>query len=94
MLSAAKRHTALWWQEETCAGEQEAVESIVKVGKIVHVPHSAFPGEAAPENGYWLGKTCKTKKGGTKDIGIRIEGEEIFTRPMEEVAGWLESELA
>ena len=89
MLSAAKRHTALWWQEETCAGEQKAVESSVKVGKIVHVPNSAFPGEAAPENGYWLGKTCKTKKGGAKDIGIHIEGEDIFTRPIAEVAGWL-----
>ena len=27
--------------------------------------------------------------GGTRDIGIHIEGEEIFTRPIAEVAGWL-----
>ena len=61
----------------------------VKVGKTVHVPHSAFPEEEKPANGYWIGKTCKTKKGGKDDIGIRIEGEDIFTRPISEVLEWI-----
>ena len=53
------------------------------------MPHSAFPEEKKPEEGYWIGKTCKTSKGGQNDIGIRIDGEDIFTRLISEVAGWL-----
>lgn len=77
------------WQEERSVGEPQAEEAKVKIGKTVHVPHSAFPEENMPENGYWIGKTCKTRKGGTNDIGIKIDGEEIFTRPISEVVGWI-----
>ena len=40
---------------------------------VVHVPHSAFPDEAEPMEGYWIGKTVLTKRGGT---------EPVFTRPV------------
>ena len=36
-----------------------------------------------------MGKLVKTLQGGTGDVGIQIEGEPIFTRPREEVVGWL-----
>ena len=61
----------------------------VKQGKLVHIPGKVFPKSKVPKCGYWIGKTCGTKFGGTNDIGIHIEGEEIFTRPMAEVATWL-----
>jgi hypothetical protein len=64
----------------------------VKVGQLVHIPHSVFPDEDAPPRGYWMGKICKTKKGGTGDVGIHIEGEEIFTRSRLEVVKWLPAE--
>ena len=62
---------------------------VVKLGRIVHVPHSAFPDEDEPENGFWEGKTVRTKAGGPLDVGILIEGEEVFTWPMVEVATWV-----
>ena len=65
----------------------------LKVGKVVHIPQSAFPDEAAPPEGYWVGKVCKTKKGGMGDVGIRIEGEDIFTRSRLEVVKWLPGAL-
>ena len=61
----------------------------VRINKKVHIPKSVFPEHKAPKCGYWVGKTCATSRGGTGDIGIHIEGEPIFTRSMEEVAGWL-----
>ena len=61
----------------------------LKVGRVVHIPHSVFPDEDAPPNGFWIGKICKTLKGGMGDVGIHIEGEEIFTRPRLEVIKWL-----
>ena len=64
----------------------------LKIGKVVHIPHSVFPDEPVPPEGYWVGKLCKTNKGGMGDIGIHIEGEEIFTRPRLEVTGWLQEE--
>lgn len=61
----------------------------VKIGKVVHVPHSVFPEEPAPPEGYWVGKTVSTSLGGTGDIGIQIPGDDLFTRPRAEVADWL-----
>jgi hypothetical protein len=39
--------------------------------------------------GYWIGKTVLTKSGGTGDVGIKIVGKPVFTRPMAEVASWV-----
>jgi hypothetical protein len=64
----------------------------VKAGLTVHIPQSVFPEEEAPESGYWVGKTCYTKKGGTGDIGIELkedDGSYIITRPRDEVKQWL-----
>jgi hypothetical protein len=62
----------------------------IKIGQVVHIPTSIFPDEAdAPECGYWMGKTVRTKGGGMNDIGIRIPNEEVFTRPRSEVATWI-----
>ena len=60
----------------------------VKVGTVVHVPSEAFPDDRAPPDGFWPGKTVFTKLGGRLDIGIKIDREEIFTRPKAEVWGW------
>ena len=62
----------------------------VAIGDVVHVPHSAFPDESEPEMGYWVGKTVRTTLGGAADIGIKIVGEPIFTRPISEVAIWVQ----
>ena len=61
----------------------------VKINKTVHVPASAFPDYEAPPEGYWVGKTCRTKQGGCADIGINIPGEPIFTIAMTTAAKWL-----
>ena len=61
----------------------------VKIGKVVHVPHSVFPQWPAPPEGYWVGKTVSTSLGGSGDIGIQIPGDDLFTRPRSEVADWL-----
>ena len=61
----------------------------VKMGRSVHVPHSAFPDEEEPELGYWIGKTVRCKSGGDADIGIKIPGEQVFTWPLSEVAAWV-----
>ena len=61
----------------------------VKVGKIVHIPHAVFPDEPMPPNGFWVGKLCHTHLGGMGDIGVHVDGEEIFTRSRVEVSGWL-----
>lgn len=62
----------------------------VKIGKVVHIPHSAFPEYACPQGGYWKGKTVRTKHGGEDDVGVRVDGEaDIFTQPKEVVATWL-----
>ena len=66
-----------------------AAGATVAIGVVVHVPHSAFPDEAEPTEGYWIGKTVLTRKGGTGDIGIKISGEPLFTRPTAEVASWV-----
>ena len=55
----------------------------------VHIPASAFPGEKPPKCKYWVGKVVKTAAGGRTDVGIEVEGEEVFTRSKAEVAGWL-----
>ena len=60
----------------------------LRVGEIVHVPHSVFPREKKPRGGYWVGKVCATKEGGAADVGIHIKDEPIFTRPALEVAQW------
>ena len=61
----------------------------MEIGVAVHVPYSAFPDEAEPTDGYWMGKTVLTKKGGTGGVGIKIIGEPVFTRPAAEVASWV-----
>jgi hypothetical protein len=62
----------------------------VKLGVVVHIPHSVFPEEARPELGYWVGKTVYTSKGGRLDVGILAQGEEeVFTRPLAEVVKWI-----
>ena len=59
------------------------------IGKTVRIPQSAFPNYNAPECGYWIGQIVRSKKGGCGDEAIKIDGEEIFTRPKSEVAAWL-----
>ena len=41
-----------------------------------------------PPDGFWPGKTVYTIQGGRLDIGIKIDREELFTRPRAEVWGW------
>ena len=53
------------------------------------MPQSVFPEDRAPECGYWTGKIVRSKKGGRGDAAIKIDGEEIFTRPKGEVEAWL-----
>lgn len=74
-------------EEEEKEDEEKEVE--VKIGKKVHIPRSVFPEHKPPKCGYWVGKTCATKKGGKGDVGIHIDGEDIFSRPKAEVAAWL-----
>ena len=72
-------------------GNDKATKDKVKalrVGEIVHVPHSVFPREKKPRGGYWVGKVCATKEGGATDVGIHIKDEPIFTRPALEVVQW------
>lgn len=64
---------------------------VLKIGTIVHVPQSAFPNDPAPPAGYWIGKLCRTKQGGTSDMGVHIPGEPIFTQPMATLVAWLPS---
>jgi hypothetical protein len=63
-------------------GEDEPLPSKVKMGVVVHIPHSVFPEEKRPELGYWVGKTVYTSAaGGRLDVGILAQGEkEVFTR--------------
>ena len=61
----------------------------VRVGMTIAIPHTIFPDEPEPEGGFWMGKTVRTLLGGTGDIGISIEGEEVFTRPRAEVLDWI-----
>ena len=69
--------------------EDEPEIAHVKIGKIVHIPAKVFPRHKPPKVGYWVGKLVQTQKGGLGDVGIRIEGEKIFTRPKHEVVNWL-----
>jgi hypothetical protein len=66
-----------------------AAGATVAIGVVVHVPHSAFPDEAEPMEGYWIGMTVLTRRGGKGDVGIKILGEPVFTRPVAEVASWV-----
>ena len=55
----------------------------------MHVPASTFPDYKAPPGGFWTGKIVRTKKGGTGDVGIKIQGEELFTWSAVQVRNWL-----
>ena len=76
---------------KTMEANRKTLELIDKcrIGKEVAIPHKVFPDEPKPPGGCWMGKLVKTMQGGTGDVGIQIEGEPIFTRPREEVVGWL-----
>ncbi|KAL1528593.1 hypothetical protein AB1Y20_009933 [Prymnesium parvum] len=63
--------------------------ALIPMGVTIHIPHSIFPDEPKPKNGYWVGKTVLTTKGGRLDVGIKIRGEAIFTRPISEVKAWV-----
>ena len=65
-----------------------------KIGTRVAIPHSVFPEEAEPAGGCWMGKIVKTSLGGTKDVGILIKGEQVFTRARTEVVDWVVAEPA
>ena len=72
--------------------ENDAIMALfdkVRIGMTVHIPHSVFPDEPAPEGGFWIGQTVKTNLGGTGDIGVSVPGDDIFTRPRSEVAHWV-----
>ena len=46
----------------------------------MHVPAVTFPKDKAPPSGFWTGNIVRTTKGGTGDVGIKINGEnEVFT---------------
>ena len=62
---------------------------MVPICAVVHVPGECFPDESPPLCGYWVGQTVKTKKGGTNDVGAKIQGEEVFTWPKAAVLKWL-----
>ena len=53
------------------------------------MPASTFPDYKAPPGGFWTGKIVRTKKGGTGDVGIKIQGEELFTWSAVQVRNWL-----
>ena len=61
----------------------------VPFNTVVHVPGECFPDDPTPSCGYWVGKTVKTKKGGFADVGMKIDGQEIFTWPRVAVFKWL-----
>ena len=61
----------------------------------VRVPAAVFP-DFAPAlrstdfpAGFWMAKTVKTNKGGAADVGIKIQDEPVFTRPISEVLEWV-----
>lgn len=70
-------------------GDGGAALLVVPVGMKVHIPCATFPTEEPTPEGYWVGKTVVTRMGGTGDIGIKVPGEPIFTRPLSEVAAWV-----
>ena len=77
--------------------ENEEVLAMIekcKIGTLVAIPHSVFPEEAEPAGGCWMGKIVKTSLGGTKDVGILIKGEQVFTRARTEVVDWVVAEPA
>ena len=44
------------------------------------MPADTFKDYKAPPSGFWTGKIVRTSKGGTGDVGIKINGEnEVFT---------------
>ena len=105
LLTAAWLRTTLFSQDEpesdyeklrkqTMAKNKAHLDLLdkVRLGVTVHIPQSVFPDDPAPPEGFWIGKTVSTTAGGTGDVGIEIPGEEIFTRPRSEVAGWVVSE--
>ena len=77
--------------EEDADSDEEVPPPLkVKLGVVVHIPHSVFPEETRPELGYWVGKTVFTNKGGALDVGILAQGEdEVFTRSLAEVVKWI-----
>ena len=74
--------------------EHFALLDKVKIGKVVHIPADVFPDEEAPAEGYWVGKTVQTTLGGNGNVGILVEGEEVFTRSRIEVVDWIVAEPA
>ena len=79
--------------DEACARPQPQASrktSVhVKMGAVVHIPSSVFPHDPVPQDGYWIGATVVCRKGGTKDIGIKVGDEPTFTWPIAEVATWV-----
>ena len=67
------------------------LELIMKctIGRSVAIPHTIFPNEPEPPGFFWMGKIVETPLGGTGDVGIKVEGERVFTRPRSEVVNWL-----
>jgi hypothetical protein len=74
----------------------EELELIMKcrIGRSVAIPHTIFPDEPEPPDFFWMGKIVQTSLGGTGDVGIKVEGERVFTRARSEVVNWLVPEEA
>ena len=70
-------------------GSEEAGSPWVSIGVSVRIPSSVFRDDTAPECGFWEGKTVRSAKAGLGYIGIKVQGENVFVRPMSEVARWV-----
>ena len=79
----------------TSSAAQIPAQSLkINLGVTVHIPASVFPNEKCPPCGYWSGSTVKTSKGGASDVGILVQGDEVFTRPIAEAAMWVVAQAA
>ena len=70
-------------------GSEETGSPWVSIGVSVRIPSSVFRDYTAPDCGFWEGKTVRSAMGGLGDIGIKVQGENVFVRPMAEVARWV-----
>ena len=70
-------------------GSEEAGSLWVSIGVSVRIPSNVFKDDTAPACGFWEGKTVRSAMAGLGDIGIKVQGENVFIRPMAEVARWV-----
>lgn len=83
-------------RRDTMAENQAELASLgllnIKRGSVLHVPASVFPDYQAPSCGYWTARAVSTPLGGIEDVGLKIQGEEVFTWPKAEALKWVVKE--